>query len=199
MSPAEALAMIIKMNLTAANYQALRLKAIDQGADIYPSYKRVKKMKKLCLPLNAQYKADEVVFPMDKVLDHHLKRLLDLNPEMLEEIENLAAQHQAKFVFFFKYGADGSGNHSHYRYVDAEDQNNLFISTMTILRLEARFEENGSTVRRTIYENLMPNSPYSISPLRLKFEKETTGNNTNDCVGYKRACRVKMIVWGCIG
>ena len=106
LTPAEALAMIIKMNLTASNYQQLRLKAIDQGADIYPSYKRVKKHKKLCLPQGIQYKADEVVAPMDKILDHQLKKILDLNPEIREEMDNLSKLFPGiEFKFYFKYGA----------------------------------------------------------------------------------------------
>ena len=71
---------------------------------------------------------------------------------------------------------DGSSGYGHYRWKGEEArQNNLLVSTMIILRLEARYVENGENLRATLFENLMPNSPYSITPLRMKFEEETTG------------------------
>ena len=48
---------------------------------------------------------------------------------------------------------------------------------MTILRLEAHYGENQNEVS-ILFENLLPNSPYAISPLRMKFEEETTGTVT---------------------
>ena len=126
MSPAQALAMIIKMNLTAQNYQQLRLKAIDQGADIYPSYKRVKKHKKLCVPQGIKYKADEVVVSIDKVLDHQLKKILDLNPEIVDEIHNLKRQYPGiEFKFYFKYGAGTINTKSifYFQYDTSKKQN----------------------------------------------------------------------------
>ena len=49
------------------------------------------------------------------------------------------------------------------------------MSTLIILRLEARYIEDGENIRATLFENLLPNSPYAITPLRMKFEEETTG------------------------
>ena len=46
------------------------------------------------------------------------------------------------------------------------------MSTLIILRLEAKY---GEKERAILFENLLPNSPYAISPLRMKFEEETTG------------------------
>ena len=106
MSPAKALAMIIQMNLTTRNYQKLRNQAIEQGADIYPSYRQIKKMKRLCTPSNIQYKSDEVVVSIESTLKHQASRLLKLNPEIKEEMDNLKSIFpDVKFKFLYKYGA----------------------------------------------------------------------------------------------
>ena len=106
MSPAKALAMILEMNLTTRNYQKLRNQAIENGADLYPSYKKVKKMKRLCTPKNVQYKDDEVCVTIKSTLEHQISRLFKLNPEIVEEMDNLKKSHPGiEFVFHYKYGA----------------------------------------------------------------------------------------------
>ena len=61
LSTAKALARVLELNLTQANYLKLRQDAIDAGADIWPPYTQVQAMKKLCLPRDILYKDDEVV------------------------------------------------------------------------------------------------------------------------------------------
>ena len=73
--------------------------------------------------------------------------------------------------------SDGSSGYSQYRYKGAPGQNNLLVSTLTILRLVVEYQDlsTGQYERSILWENMMPNSPYAISPLRMKFEEETTG------------------------
>ena len=87
------------------------------------------------------------------------------------------------------YISDGSSGYSQYRYKDAPDQNNLLVSTLTILRLEAVYMDmgTGESVRSTLWENMMPNSPYAISPLRMKFEDESTGT-------FSKIYKLKLII-----
>ena len=73
--------------------------------------------------------------------------------------------------------SDGSSGYSEYRYRGSDVvQNNLFVSSLTVLRLVAEYKENGQTQKNILFQNLMPNSPYAVSPLRFKFEPETTSN-----------------------
>ena len=105
-TPAEALATIIRMNLTVENYQSLHDMAIDKGApDLFPSYKVIQDLKKLCLPKNIQYKDDEVVAALQDILDHQLCRLLGLNPKIVEEMIRLKSEMGATFIVYFKFGA----------------------------------------------------------------------------------------------
>ena len=75
MTPAKALARLLELNLTQDSYMKIRKDAIDAGADIWPAYTEVQKMKKLCLPRDILYKDDEVVVTLQVgakyvVVDH---------------------------------------------------------------------------------------------------------------------------------
>ena len=80
------------------------------------------------------------------------------------------------------YLSDGSSGYDQYRFRESEGdsggvprQNNLLVSSLTILRLDADFTENDAPTSSILFENLMPNSPYAICPLRMKFEEESNG------------------------
>ena len=103
--------MIIKMNLTVRNYKILRMQALNKGADIYPSYEKVLLMKELCTPKNIEFSEDgtEAKISIKDILDHRISRILNLNPEIIEEMERIAKiDPDAKFTLFYKYGC---GNH----------------------------------------------------------------------------------------
>ena len=78
------------------------------------------------------------------------------------------------------YISDGSSGYDQYRFRTEEGssvprQNNLLVSSLTVLRLDANFVENNVHNDSVLWENMLPNSPYSINPLRMKFEEESTG------------------------
>ena len=78
MSPAEALALIIKMNMTVRNYRLLRENALEKGHDIYPSYDAVDEMKKLCMPEGVEFSEDEAKVSMESLLNHRISRVFSL-------------------------------------------------------------------------------------------------------------------------
>ena len=87
------------------------------------------------------------------------------------------------FKVIFKYGADGSTNHSEYQHHDPEadenvDQDSLFVSYLSIIQIKAILPDD-STI--TVYQSKMYNSPFGMVPLRFRFEKETKENNLSLC------------------
>ena len=95
------------MNLTVRHYKILRSQALDKGADVYPSYEKILEMKELCTPQNISFSEDgtEVVVSIKDILDHRISRILDLNPEVMEEMLRIARiDPNAKFILFYKYG-----------------------------------------------------------------------------------------------
>ena len=74
--------------------------------------------------------------------------------------------------------SDGSGSHAQYRAEDADgvDQNTMFISMFCAVRIHAEWtDDDGNFHKIILWENLMANSPYSHSPLRMKYCKESKG------------------------
>ena len=71
---------------------------------------------------------------------------------------------------------DGSGCHAQYRAADGDgiDQSTMFISSYCSLRIVAEWTDDDGMLQKTIlWENLMANSPYAHSPLRMKYCSES--------------------------
>ena len=85
-SPAEALALLLQLNLTEKAYLQLREGAIESGADIYPPYNKVQEMKKASLPKDIIYKDDEVVVTLQATVNNQIDKICQLSPEMVEEM-----------------------------------------------------------------------------------------------------------------
>ena len=97
--------MIIQMNLQVRHYKTLRNQAIDKGFDIYPPYDDVLAMKELCTPKNIKFSDDEAVATIQDVLDHRIFRILQLNPEIFDEMQRIkSVDESAKFILYYKYG-----------------------------------------------------------------------------------------------
>ena len=76
------------------------------------------------------------------------------------------------------YISDGSGCHAEYRAADADgvDQNTMFISMFCAVRIHAEWtDDDGNFQKIILWENLMANSPYAHSPLRMKYCRESKG------------------------
>jgi len=66
--------------------------------------------------------------------------------------------------------SDGSGSQAQYRAKDADgvDQNTMFISMFCAIRIHAEWtDDDGNFHKIILWENLMANSPYVHSPLRI--------------------------------
>ena len=87
MSGDEALAYMIKQNLTQAQYQEQRNEGLKRGANFLPPYSKISEAMKQSLPNNINYESDCVWVSMQEVLNHRLSRLLD--SEMIERLQIL--------------------------------------------------------------------------------------------------------------
>ena len=159
----------------------LRERAINCGADIYPSYTIVQDYKKSCLPKDIIYKDDEVVVTLQAAVNHTIEKICQIDQSLVDEMLRLKRLYGATIVFSYKFGGDGSGSHAQYRAVDADeiDQNTMFISMFCAIRIHAEWtDSDGNFQKSVLWENLMANSPYAHSPLRMKYTKESSKRNT---------------------
>ena len=78
----------------------------------------------------------------------------------------------------YLYFSDCSGGHAEYRVADADgiEQNSMFISSFCSVRISAEWTDaDGNLCKKVVWQNHMANSPYSHSPLRMKYCPESRG------------------------
>lgn len=107
----EALAFIIDTRMTKDSYHKTRLGAKQRGANIYPSYDRIRLAKEKCYPESIEISEDKASVSLQPLLDHTLSRLCKTfefdNNINFEEV-------YSEFNFLCKWGCDGSSGHSEY-------------------------------------------------------------------------------------
>ena len=127
-----------------------------------PSFRKVSEAKLLCLPpvetLLLEPHLAQV--PLQKLLDHTVTRLLELQAEVLSNLE------RRDLTLTCKWGLDGSTGHSRYKQVGVERDELMFITTLVPLELRSD--------QLVVWRNSTPSSPRFCRPLRISFEKETT-------------------------
>ena len=67
----------------------LRERAINCGADIYPSYTIVQEYKKSCLPKDIIYKDDEVVVTLQATVNHTIEKICQIDQSLVDEMLRL--------------------------------------------------------------------------------------------------------------
>lgn len=84
-SPAEALALMIESGLTKNSYQIIRTQAKSRGANIYPSYKRVREAKMECYPHKQSVHITDTTseIELQVLLDLTVRRIIQLQSEVL--------------------------------------------------------------------------------------------------------------------
>ena len=100
--------MIFARGLSQDTWQILRNGAKRRKANIYPVYNHILDYRKAeCTPAGIEFSDSEVKAPLQEVLDHQLKRMLD-DPLMLERVSVLHLDNfDEPMEFINKLGYDG--------------------------------------------------------------------------------------------
>lgn len=178
----EAVAFIIDTRMTKNAYHKTRLGAKKHGADIYPSYDRVRLAKDRCYPENIIISEISASVPLQNLLDHTIKRLW----ETLDFDDTIDyAEEYSELKCICKWGFDGSSGHSEYHqsFLDIETddttecrQNAITDSSIVLfcivpLRLTGVTKVSNTQV--ILWENPTPSSTRYCRPLKFLYEKET--------------------------
>ena len=91
-TPACALGFLLNQDLTRAQFQAIRAISKEKGADIWPSYKEIQSAKLECRPEEIEVSDHSAFVPLQQLLNHTTKRILDLDPSIVANLENLAEE-----------------------------------------------------------------------------------------------------------
>ena len=162
---AEALALMVDLDLTKAQYTSLRLSAEKRGCKLYPAYNRVVKAKTECLPPASAFEVlpDQAQVELQPLLDHTATRLLRLQKPVLD---SLPQREPIQLALHCKWGIDGSTGHSQYKQAGVHQDDQMLVTTFVPLQLET---EEGAV----IWRNHTPSSTRFCRPIRLQLAKET--------------------------
>ena len=130
--------------LSKENYLNIRKCAKQRSVNLYPSYAEVLEAKKLCYPPNVKVEEAGASVPLQELLDHTTKRLLSV-------ITHIPIQPTTYGEFIFKWGCDGSSNHSEFQQKfssnnDAISDANLFLFSFINLKFIIKNENNNLVV-----------------------------------------------------
>lgn len=151
----------------------MRTQAKFRGADIYPSYKRVREAKAECYPPR------ECVHITETKSEVELQGLLDLTVRRIIQLQSEVLLHIPKNMYnnihlISKWGCDGSSGHSLYKQIFTDSQeldNDLFMTCLMPLQLYALSEKEG---QKTIsWQNPRPISTRYCRAIKLEFIKES--------------------------
>ena len=155
----EAWALISKLDLSVRKYKFLKKILIKKNCNILPSYK-----------ILLDYKKKNLSVPVENC-DLYIKcTLADKLKSFIKSLELPASTLSNKTLhILLKYGGDScTGGWDYKMKSDNPDihDNSVFIFAICILKIFADDD--------LIYDNKIPNSPYSCQPLALVNTKETT-------------------------
>ena len=159
-------------SLRTLQYKLLRKKSKSRNALTHPSWQTVNAAKAKCTPDGVVYEEREVRVPMKNAMHHQVKKILK-DPELVKWMKKLKKKYpNIRFEMVYKWGADGSSAHSHYKFAKKQDSN-IFASNCVPIFIEAIDSDSGETVN--VWCNSFANSAFGVVPLRWAFEHETTG------------------------
>ena len=172
-TPREALSSIIELNLSAAKYKILRRKHIDKNNNIYPPYYKVQQEKKKCYPPTIHLSESSISIKLQDLINHTTTRLLSNENNNIKDYKiNNNNNEKLNAILLFKYGFDGSSNHSLYNIKKREEMEEANLISIFLCPLKLYVEDD----KTIIWKNKCPNSPKFCRPLRLLHMAETKEN-----------------------
>lgn len=176
-SPEEALAFLLDNSLTKTVYTNMRLETKSSGADIWPIYDEVRKIKSQCRPPKEHISISEnkVEVSLQALLHHTTSRIVELQKEVILHHMLIEESTEMEAVLICSWGFDGSSGHSGYkqRYQSLPDENltkltdeNLFATTIIPQRL---LSKDGAV----LWNNRSPQSIRFCRPLTLEYIPES--------------------------
>ncbi|EAT45104.1 AAEL003578-PA [Aedes aegypti] len=171
-SAEDALGFICRNNFTRAQYQDIRVTTMKAGSNLYPSYNKIVTAKEKTYPNDISIKPSCAEVPLQSLVDHTIQRLVEfLNMNILPE---------DSIRVIFKWGCDGSSNHSRYKqqFFDEDsdgeiiEYNDSHIFAISLVPVRVVRRQSGDGSDQIIWNNELPSSVSLCRPLKLIFSKE---------------------------
>lgn len=170
-SSREALGLMLDMNISRNSYQTMRNQAKTRGANIYPSYKKVREAKIECYPAEHKMKISEqsCEVELQALLDLTTTRILELQEDVIKTIEK---KNLENLELISKWGFDGSSQSQYKQKIQGEDFSDKDLLMTTLVPLQLRYVDTTGKIV-ILWQNPRPSSTRFCRPIRIQFVKET--------------------------
>ncbi|KMQ87394.1 dna-mediated transposase [Lasius niger] len=171
-TPEEGLAFVLDNCLSKSTYLNMRLESKSCGADIWPIYNDVRKVKEKCRPPKETISIHENVaeVAVQPLLNHTAKRIINMQAAVILQTLRRTDCMEVDTVLTCTWGFDGSTGHSAYqqRWQNKENMSDesLFATTLIPLRL-------ATSTGLTLWNNRAPQSSRFCRPIKFEFVKES--------------------------
>ncbi|CAF0886382.1 unnamed protein product [Brachionus calyciflorus] len=162
------------------DYQTIRNLTKAHGANIFPPYSKVLAAKKECYPANSNINETTAQQPLQDLLDHTAKRLLEIDC-VKESINGLIDPNECdqtmdgdlsiSLVLKGKWGFDGATGQSIYKQnFSSNDSSDKCLFSVMFVPLDLRI----SCKPTSLWKNATLSSTRFCRPIKINFDKETT-------------------------
>lgn len=171
-TPEEGLAFVLDNCLSKSTYLNMRLESKSCGADIWPIYNDVRKVKEKCRPPKETISIRENVaeVAVQPLLNHTAKRIINMQAAVILQTLRRTDCMEVDTVLTCTWGFDESTGHSAYqqRWQNKENMSDesLFATTLIPLRL-------ATSTGLTLWNNRAPQSSRFCRPIKFEFVKES--------------------------
>lgn len=171
-TPEEALALYVDGGLTKNSYLLMQSGAKSRNANIYPPYNVLHEAKKRCYPHKDAIKITDISaeVKVQSMVDHTVRRIIDVQKDVFEQ--SLTSSPEGQYVeMTYKWGCDGSGDHSTYRQKFSQGETTKtddYLFAICIVPLQLKMKD------KIIWQNPRPSSTRFCRPLKLIYEKESS-------------------------
>lgn len=157
-----------------------------RGANIYPPYSSIAKVKKECYPDNycITVTETEASIQLQSLLDLTTKRLVQVQTEILEQLPTGINE----INMIYKWGLDGSGGHSIYKqtFTDPDIRHaNSNIVFSNLVPLEMSGPVLDSENKQIYWKNVHTSATRYCRPIKFTLQKETKENVTQHYIELK--------------
>ena len=167
------LALIVDGKLGRETYFKVKRCTMESGAkQVYPSYHKVQAAKMLCYPPKEDITVTDVgaKIKLQGLLDHAAKRLFSVLQNVFEALPT-----ETNFQTVYKYGMDGSSDHSQFKKKSEAgfSDSNMFLITVVQLQISCKRQTESAQKDFVVWKNERPCSTRLARPIKFTFEKET--------------------------
>ena len=132
--PSDALALMLRLDLSHAQYQSIKNVSDYQNAHFLPSLHVIQDEKEECLPDNIKVTEDEAIVPLEDMMEKTFERHMedDQFKENVKRVHKKNGEEIMKLEAYYKLGYDCASGQSQFKVSTTMNYDNIHISVVNL-------------------------------------------------------------------